>query len=110
MLKTNDEQFDALKFLDDLIKEMNMQNEDPAELAELKENMAETLNNALFKSASENIEPEVIDSVMNELKDEKDALFIITQLIQTSPGAQIAMIQALDNFRKNTLDAYKQLK
>ena len=110
MTNTTTEQFDLTTYIDDLIKEMGMQNEDARELAILKDGMAEALHNALFHAASNNIEPEVIDMVMEDLQDEQDAWYIIEELMKTSPAAQIAMVQALDEFRENTLEAYKQLK
>jgi hypothetical protein len=104
------EHFDAITFLNELIEEMGMANEDPKELTLLKEQMAEALHNTIFQAASDAIEPEVIDMVMEELKDEKDPWIIVTELIKTSPSAQLAMLEALDRFRENTLEAYNQLK
>jgi hypothetical protein len=110
MTKNDSEQFDLPKFLDELIEEMGLQGEDAGKLETLKSGMTEALNNELFRAASENIEPEIIDSVMDDLRDEEDAGVIITELIKSSPGAQVAMLQALDGFRETTLEAYNQLK
>lgn len=109
MSKTTVEQFDALKFLDDLIEELGMQDEDEKRDI-LKERMAKALHDTLFRAAANNIEPETIDMVMDDLKDEKDAWFIMTELMQTSPSAQVAMLQALEDFRNMTLEVYKELK
>ncbi len=108
--KNMDEQFDPLVYIDELIEEMGMQTEDPVRLEELKKAMLEALMRQLFQAAEENVEPETMDMVMEELKDEEDPAYILHEMIQTSPGAQVAMLLALDEFRENTLEAHNKLK
>jgi hypothetical protein len=108
--ENNTEQFDPYVLIDELIEEMGIQNEDPVKLAGLKEAMFEALGHQLFNAAAENIEDEVIDAVMDDLKDEKDAGFILRELMQASPGAQLAMLGAVKEFKENTLEAFNKLK
>ena len=110
MPKPDTEQFDPYVFLDELIEEMGMQNEDAEKLSRLREAMLEALSRQLFHAASENLEPEAIDMVMEDMKDEEDAGFILQELMQTSPGAQLAMLGALEEFRKQTLEAFNNFK
>lgn len=110
MPKTNDEQFDPYAYIDELIEEMGMQDEDAGKLASLRKAMFEALSRQLFSAAAENLEPEVIDVVMEDLKDEEDAGFILRELMLTSPGAQLAMLAALTEFREQTLEAFNKLK
>ena len=106
MPDTDLEQFDAEIFIEQLIEEMRLQNEDEGELKKLKTNMFEVLSRELLQAASQSIEPEVIDVVMEALKDERDPGVILRELVQTSPGAQLAMLAAAEEFRKQTLEAY----
>ena len=108
--KDTDEQFDPFVYVDELVEEMGMQNEDPERLEGLKKAMLEALMRQLFQAAEDNIEPETMDMVMEDLKDVEDPGFILREMIQTSPGAQVAMLLALDEFRENTLEAYNRLK
>lgn len=110
MAKTETENFNMNVYIDELIEEMGMQNEDKAKLTKLKEGMFKALNRELFEAAAESIEPEVIDMVMADLKDEKDSGFILQELVQTSPSAQLAMLAVLDRFKENTLEAFNTLK
>ncbi|MBN2306893.1 hypothetical protein JXD20_02810 [Candidatus Peregrinibacteria bacterium] len=110
MAETNTEQFNGKVFIDELIEEMDMQNEDPDELARLKEAMLEALTRMVFQAAEEAIEPEVVDAVIEKLADEEDPGTIVRALLRASPGAQLAMVQALGEFRDNTLEAFNQLK
>lgn len=110
MPKTDTDHFDAFDFIDGLIEEMGMQNEDPIKLQTLKQAMFEALTRHLLQAAQDNIEPEVVDFVLEELKDEPNPAVLVQTLIQTSPMAQIAMLAALEEFRANTLEAYNYLK
>lgn len=105
-----DEHFNAFAYVDELIEEMGMQNEDPIKLEGLKKAMVEALMRQLFQAAEDNVEPETMDMVMEDLKDEEDPGYILRQMVLTSPGAQVAMLLALDEFRENTLEAYNKLK
>ncbi|MDH5596899.1 MAG: hypothetical protein OEY44_02235 [Candidatus Peregrinibacteria bacterium] len=105
----NDDTFDALAYLDELIEEMGLAQADAEAKARLKETMAENLHHDLFLAAAQNLEPDVIDMVAAELSSEKDPWFTIQQLVQTSPGAQVAMLEALDIFKQRTLEAYGQI-
>lgn len=110
MPEKDSEQFDFNAYLDQLIEEMGLKDMDAMQVAQLKEQMSETLRHDIFTAAEENMEPEVIDAVMEELADETDPAYILRELILASPGAQIAMLEAIDNFRKNTLEAFNKLK
>jgi len=110
MPENNSDQFNPYQFIDELIVKMGMQNEDPVKLAGLKKAMFEALTRQLFQAAQDNIEPEVVDMVMEDLKDVDDPLIIIQELVQTSPAAQLAMLDALDIFTENTLEAFSKLK
>ena len=110
MTDNENEQFDALTFIDDLIEEMGLQNEEPDKLKRLKEAMLEALTRQVFHAAEAAIEPETVDMVIEELKDEEDPGLIVRELLHASPGAQLAMMEALQEFRETTLEAYNKLK
>lgn len=110
MSENTAESFDAYAYIDQLVEKMGMQHENPVKLAGLKSAMLEALGRHLFQAAASHIEDRVIDVVMEELKDEEDVEFILQELVRTSPGAQAAMIGALDEFQTNTLEAFNKLK
>ena len=110
MTDNENEQFDALIFIDDLIEEMGLQNEEPDKLTRLKEAMLQALTRQVFQAAEMAIEPEAVDAVMEELAEEEDPGFIVRELLHASPGAQLAMMEALQEFRLTTLEAYNKLK
>lgn len=110
MPDNNFDHFDPYAFIDELIVEMRMQDAEQAKLEWLKNAMFEALTRQLFQAAQDSIEPEVVDMVLKDLEDEEDPLIIIQQLVQTSPSAQLALLDALEIFRENTLDAFNKLK
>ncbi len=110
MAEKSTEQFDFNAYLDRLIEDMGLKDSDPMQVAQLKEQMADTLRHDIFSAAEENMEPEIVDAVMEELAEETDPAYILRELVQASPGAQIAILDAIDNFRKNTLEAFNRFK
>lgn len=110
MPNNNSDHFDPNVFIDELIEEMGMQNEDRDKLAKLKKAMLDSLILQLLQAAQDSIEPEVIDMVLEELQDETDSLLITQKLAQASPSVQLALLEALDTFREDTLEAFNILK
>jgi len=108
MSENTSENFDGYRLIDELIAETGLQDEDPSKLARLKEAMLEDLTRRLFRAARENVEPEVMDAVMEEMRDETDAGMILRELIRTSPSAQLALLAAVDEFRDFTLTVLNQ--
>lgn len=102
--------FDPYAYLDELIAEMGLDSEAPERIAALRSNMMEALGRKILQAASENIEGETVDVVMDDLKDEQDVEFIFQELMRRSPAAQEAMLEALDEFREETLEAFNRLK
>ncbi len=109
-------QVDPVKFIDMLIKEMNMQNEDPEKLKALKENMLVSLNHKLSDAISENIDPEAIDQALEEeqkrVNGDEDKVQLgnlMVKMVNLSPSAQEAVGQAMEDFRDRTLHAHKVL-
>jgi len=102
--------FDANLFLDSLMEEMGMCNEPPETVAELRHAMEKQLVSDVLSAASLHIEPEVIDIALAEYGNETDPLFFIRQLIARSPAAQIAILEAMDTFYKQTLETFNAIK
>lgn len=102
--------FDPIAFLDELIEKMGLQHQPRQELETLKEGMAEALHREIFQAAADAMEPEVVDMILERYPDEEDTWFLITEMVKTSPQAQIAMMQAVNEFETNTLETLNHLK
>lgn len=103
--------FDPSAIIDDLIKKMGMENDEPEKVKALKQAMQKQMNHVILNTASMNLEPEVIDYVMNvygEHEDEPEFLF--AEIIRHSPEAQEAIIIALDEFQEHILSAFNSFK
>ena len=99
--------FDPSVIIDELIVEMGMENDEPEKVKALKQAMQKQMNHVILNTASMNLEPEVIDYVMNvygEHEDEPEFLF--AEIIRHSPEAQEAIIIALNEFKEETLKAF----
>jgi len=102
--------FDPKAFIDSIIEEMGMQNEAPEKLAMLKGYMERQLDHVISRTASETLEPEVIDKVLEEYGETKDIGFLFEKCVQDSVDTQWAIVKALEEFKDQTINAYLQIK
>ncbi len=102
--------FDPSTIIDELIVEMGMENDEPEKVKALKQAMQKQMNHVILNTASMNLEPEVIDYVMEQYSDEDEIEFLFAEIIRHSPEAQEAIIIALDEFKEQTLNAFNSFK
>lgn len=101
--------FDPQVFLDHLIQEMGLNQEDPTKISQLKESLAIGLHNRIFQAAAQALETEKIEAALEKYQDEKNLSQFYFNLIQMSPAAQEAMKNAIQKFGDETLAAYEIL-
>jgi len=101
--------FDPVAFLNELMAKMSLENIEEPVKTELREAMAANLHHDLFQAASNYVEPEVIDAVMTELSEEPDAWTLLTELVNRSPGAQVAVLEAIRDFETRVLSTYEEI-
>jgi hypothetical protein len=109
-MNTTETTFDPKQFIDSLIEEMGMQNEAPEKVEALKKNIEEQMNHIVLSTASLNLDPEIMDYVLEEYKDEEDIGFLLSRIIEYSAHTQLAILDALDDFREETLMVYSRIK
>ena len=102
--------FDPRTIIDELIVEMGMENDEPEKVKALKQAMQKQMNHVILNTASMNLEPEVIDYVMEQYGDEDEIEFLFAEIIRHSPEAQEAIAIALDEFKEQTLHAFNKFK
>jgi len=100
--------FDPDEFIDSIIQEMGMGNEDPEKLEELKMHLETQMDFVIMNTASLYIEPDVIDGIMQRYPDINDTSFLFAEMVKASDKTQWAIITALDEFREETLNAYQK--
>jgi hypothetical protein len=97
-------------FIDSLIEEMDLQNEVPEDVKELRDGLMEQVKNVILNAISLNIEPEVMEAVLERYKNVSDITLLITEFIAYSFDSQVAILEDLEKFREDTLSAYNQFK
>jgi hypothetical protein len=111
MNKTNsDNTFDPKGFIDSLIAEMGMQDAPSEKLSELKSGIEQQMTHVILNTASMNLDPEALDYVMETYKDIENPLQLFIQIIKYNPSAQLAILDALDEFREQTLEAFNKFR
>ena len=101
--------FNTKQFLDELLEEMGLHLTPEKELNDLKKFMQAQMDHAIMTAVSMHLEGSVIDDVFERYADETNSDAIFIELVANSPNAQIAIIEALGEYRRNTLDAFKTL-
>ena len=102
--------FDPKGFIDSLIAEMGMHDAPPEKLDELKSGIEQQMNHIILNTASTNLDPEATDYVLERYKDVENPTQLFIQIIRHNPDAQLAILDALDEFKEQTLSAFKRLK
>jgi hypothetical protein len=106
----SDNTFDPKEFINSLIAEMGMQNAPAEKLDELKNGIEQQMSYVILNAASLHLDPEALDYVLERYKDVGDLLQLFIQIIKYNPEAQLAILDALDEFKEQTLDAFNKLK
>lgn len=101
--------FSPEQFLDDLIAEIGLSEVPADELEELKQAMQTQMDHVIMTAVSIYLEPETIDYVFTKHAEIADSDLLFAELVTNSPKSQIAILEALEQFRQDTLDAHKTL-
>jgi len=104
------EPIDINQFIDSLIEEMGMDDVAPDKQLELKEHMLRELDHRVSTAASQSLSPEAIDEVAESYSEITDLTYLIQECVKKSPEAQKAILEAMEEFKEQTLNAYFQIK
>src|SRR3989338_3494844 len=107
---TKNNSFDTQDYVASLIKDLGLENAEPAKKEKLRQMIEKQMTNLILRTASLALEPDVVDEVIEEHGEETDPVWFIRKLIEESPAAQSDIVQALDEFYDQTLNALKVLK
>jgi hypothetical protein len=102
--------FNPQEFINSLIAEMGLQDEEPEKVEQLKNGIEKQMTDIILNTASLNLDPEVMDYVTERYMDVENPLQFFIQLIKHDFGAQIAVLDALDKFKEQTLSVFNRLK
>jgi len=99
---------DPDKFVEGLLNEMGFADKTDEQKQKLTDQINSQLNHVILNTISLNLEPEVITIVVDHFEEEKDPITLIRELVKRSPGCQIALIEALEKFKEETLEIYNK--
>ena len=95
------------EFLDTLLIDMDMDIATP-EVQQLRDNMEQQLTSDMLNAASMELDPETLDNTLEKCKDIESPTQVFIQIIRDNPEAQIAMLEAMDIFREQTLEMFNK--
>ena len=76
---------------------------------ELYELLIEQMNRKAMNAISKSVDGEQLDEALINGQNTDDLGQLVRRLVQNSPEAQIAVVEALDSFYEQSLDAHKRL-
>ena len=101
--------FNPKEFVDSLIADMDMQDEDPEKVEQMRSSIEQQMTHVISNTASLNLDPEVFDYVLERYGDVENPTQFFIQVIKHDPEAQVAILNALDKFREQILGAFGKL-
>lgn len=102
--------FDPDAYIESLMKDIGFSGASEEEREQMYKGLNEQITHLVLNAISLYVEPEQIDEALINHGDLKDLSKFIEKLVETSPEAQIAIAEALDNFYTETVETYEQFK
>ena len=93
-----------------LMEDIGFKNAPENERAQMAEALSEQVNYLILNSISMYVEPEQIDETLINHGDLEDLAEFIEKLVEISPEAQYAIIEALDRFYMETVETHQRFK
>ncbi len=102
--------FEPDVYINDLMNDIGFADATEQEKEQMYKGLNEQVTHLVLNSISLYVEPEQIDETIVNHGDLKDLGKFIEKLVEISPEAQMAIIEALDNFYTETIETYEQFK
>lgn len=102
--------FDPDAYISSLMGAIGFEDASDSEKDELYELLLEQMNRIVLNAISKSVDGEQLDEALVNEKNNDDLSQFVRRLVKNSPEAQIAVVEALDSFYEQSLDAHKRLK
>lgn len=102
--------FEPKVFVDSLMKDIGFENAGEKQQEEMRKGLNEQISHLIVNAISLYVEPEQMDEAITKHGDLEDLSKFIEKLVEISPEAQMAIVEALDNFYTETVETYEHFK
>lgn len=102
--------FDPDAYIESLMKDIGFGDASSEEKEQMYKGLNEQITHLILNAISLYVEPEQIDEALMKHGDLKDLGEFIEKLVETSPEAQMAIVEALDSFYAETVETYEEFK
>ncbi|MBU1017722.1 hypothetical protein KKA33_01700 [Patescibacteria group bacterium] len=102
--------FEPGAYLESLMEDIGFKDASENERAQMSEALSEQVNYLILNAITLYVEPEQIDETLINSGDLEDLATFIEKLVEISPEAQYAIIEALDRFYTETVETYDSFK
>ncbi len=102
--------FDPKVYIESLMKDIGFEDATEEQKKEMRKGLQEQVSHLITNAISLYAEPEQVDEAFTKYGDLEDLGKFIAKLVEISPEAQMAIVEALDNFYQETVETYEQFK
>ena len=102
--------FDPDAYIESLMKDLGFDKAPKEEQDQMYKELNEQITHLVTNAVSLYVEPEQIDETLINYEDLKDVGEFIEKLVEISPEAQVAIIEALERFYDETVETYEHFK
>lgn len=107
MQKTNINVFNPNVYIDDLLNDIGFGEAPEEQKSQMAKALNEQVTQLILNAISMYVEPEQIDETLINHGDLEDLAEFIEKLVEISPEAQYAIIEALDRFYLEIVETYE---
>ena len=97
-------------YIDTLMEDIGFKDASEEEAKQMRDGLSEQLTHLILNAISLYVEPDQIDEALVQYGDLDDLAKFIQKLVETSPEAQLAIVEALDNFYNEMVETYQHFQ
>jgi hypothetical protein len=100
--------FEPVAYINSLMEDIGFGDASESEREQMYKGLNEQVTHLVLNAISLYVEPEQIDEALIRNADLKELGEFVQKLVEISPEAQFAIIEALDRFYQETVDTYEE--
>lgn len=102
--------FEPEVYIDSLMKDIGFENAAQKQKEQMRAGLNEQISHLIINAISLYVEPEHVETALIKHGNLTDLGQFIAKLVEISPSAQMAIVEALDNFYTETVEAHEYFK
>lgn len=102
--------FDPNAYLNSLLNDIGFENTEDEERGQMYTELEEQMSHLIFSAIADNITPEQMEETLINNGENENLNALVEAMVEISQEAQIAILDELDKFYSETIEAYERFK